>query len=235
MTVYTIIKGEPLFGNEKLIRGKSYLTYDAKLIMLIPVIFFNSKITSKTGFFHDIIYVGDKMKKDDNKIKWFLTVCIMSFILSIMMSLVSETVIPKINIIFGIIIILVFIFISIIFDMIGVAITAAQETPFHSMASKKVKGSKHSVILLKNADKLASICNDVVGDVCGVVSGSAGVLVAVSISSMFNLNQSVIVLITTALIASLTITGKALGKSTAIKNSEKITFRVGKFINFFKK
>ena len=171
----------------------------------------------------------------NNNIKWLLTVCIMSFVLSILMSLTSETLIPKINVIFGIIIILAFIFISIIFDMIGVAITAQDETPFHSMASKKVKGSKHSVKLLKNADKLASICNDVIGDVCGVVSGSAGVLVATTLAAKFNLNQSLIVLITTALIASLTITGKAFGKTTAIKNSEKITFRVGKILNFFKK
>ena len=119
--------------------------------------------------------------------------------------------------------------------MIGVAITAQDETPFHSMASKKVKGSKHSVKLLKNSDKLASICNDVVGDVCGVVSGSAGVLVASSVASKCNLNSSFVVLITTAIIASLTITGKAYGKTIAIKNSESITFRVGKILNFFKK
>ena len=175
------------------------------------------------------------MKKNNNRFTWLITVCALSFCLSIVMSLTSETLIPKINIFFGIIVILVFIFISIIFDMIGVAITAAEEKPFHSMASKKVKGSSHSVKLLKNSDKLASICNDVIGDVCGVVSGSAGELVASTISSKYNLNASFVVLITTALIASLTITGKAFGKTTAIKNSESITFKVGKFLNLFKK
>ena len=173
--------------------------------------------------------------KKNSRFMWLITVCGLSFCLSIIMSLTSESLIPKINIVFGIIVILAFIFISIIFDMIGVAITAAEEKPFHSMASKKVKGSQHSVKLLKNSDKLASICNDVIGDVCGVVSGSAGVLVATSISNKFNLNVSFVILITTALIASLTITGKAFGKTTAIKNSESITFKVGKFINFFKK
>ena len=173
--------------------------------------------------------------KNNNKFTWLITVCALSFSLSIIMSLTSETVIPKINVVFGILIILLFIFISIIFDMIGVAITAAEEKPFHSMASKKVKGSHHSVKLLKNSDKLASICNDVVGDVCGVVSGSAGVLVANTIALNFNLNVSFVVLITTAVIASLTITGKAYGKTIAIKNSESITFKVGKFLNIFKK
>lgn len=174
-------------------------------------------------------------KKKSDRFKWLLTVCILSFILSIIFSFTSEMVIPNINIVFGIIVILIFILISIVFDMIGVAITAAEEKPFHSMASKKVKGSKHSVILLKNSDKLASICNDVIGDVCGVVSGSAGMLVASSIAKEFNLNSSFVVLIVTALIASLTITGKAFGKSKAIENSEEITFKVGKILNFFKK
>ncbi len=175
-----------------------------------------------------------KTKKND-RLRWLFTVCILSFILSIIFSCASETIIPNINILFGILVIILFILISIIFDMIGVAITAAEETPFHSMASKKVKGSKHSVILLKNSDKLASICNDVIGDVCGVVSGSAGMLVASSISTKFNLNASLVVLLVTAIIASLTITGKAFGKTKAIKNSEAITLKVGKFLNFFKK
>lgn len=174
-------------------------------------------------------------KKKNDRFKWLITVCILSFILSIIFSFTSETLIPRINIIFGIIVILLFILISIIFDMIGVAITAAEEKPFHSMASKKVKGSKHSVLLLKNSDKLASICNDVIGDVAGVVSGSAGMLVASELARNFNLNQSLTVLLVTAIIASITITGKAYGKTKAIKNSEAITFKVGKFLNFFKK
>lgn len=176
-----------------------------------------------------------KKNKKENKIKWIITVMIVSFILSIIFSTLSESIIPNINIIFGIIVILLFIFIGIVFDMIGVAITAAEEKPFHSMASKKVKGSKNSVRLLKNSDKLASICNDVIGDVCGVVSGSAGMLVASTIAEILNINTSISVLVVTAIIASLTIGGKAIGKSSAIKNSEAITFRVGKILNFFSK
>lgn len=173
--------------------------------------------------------------KKESKFKWIITVLLLSFGLSILMSLGSNMVIPKINIYFGVVIILVFIFISIIFDMIGVAITAAEERPFHSMASKKVKGSSHSVRLLKNSDKLASICNDVIGDVCGVVSGSAGVLVANTLADKLNKDVSIVVLITTAVIASLTITGKAIGKGIAINNSESITFTVGKVVSIFKK
>lgn len=176
-----------------------------------------------------------KNKKKKNRAKWIITVMIISFILSLIFSSLSESVIPNINIIFGIFIIIIFIGIGIIFDMIGVAITAANETPFHSMASKKVKGSKHSVMLLKNSDKLASICNDVIGDVCGVVSGGAGILVANNLANSFKINSSLSVLIITAIIASITIGGKAIGKSVAIRNSESITFKVGKILNIFKR
>lgn len=176
----------------------------------------------------------NKNKKNEN-FKWIITVIIVSFILSIVFSLLSETIIPNINIAFGIILIFVFIFIGIIFDMIGVAITAAEEKPFHSMASKRVKGSKNSIKLLKNSDKLASICNDVIGDVAGVVSGGAGILVANSIAKSLSINSSLCVLLVTAVIASLTIGGKAIGKKAAIDNSEAITFRVGKILNFFNK
>lgn len=169
------------------------------------------------------------------KTKWLLTVLLISFILSIVMSITSEGLIPKVNVVIGIIIILLFIFIAVIFDMIGVAITAQEETPFHSMASKKIKGSTNSVRLLKNSDKIASICNDVVGDVCGVVSGSAGVLVANTISESFDINKSIVVLVTTAIIASLTITGKAYGKTIAINNSKSITEKVGKVLHRFQK
>ena len=166
---------------------------------------------------------------------WLITVLFLSFALSMGMSLLSEGVIPKINVYLGILIILLFIFISVIFDMIGVAITAQDETPFNSMASKKIKGSSHSVKLIKNSDKLASICNDVVGDVCGVVSGSAGMMVAASLVDKIKINPSLLVLLVTSIIASLTITSKALGKTIAIKNSKTITERVGKVINIFKK
>ncbi|WDC83794.1 hypothetical protein PL321_14940 [Caloramator sp. mosi_1] len=69
------------------------------------------------------------------------------------------------------------IFVGIIFDIIGVAVTAAEEAPFHSLASRKVKGAKTAVKLIRNADKVSNFCNDVIGDICGVVSGAAGAII----------------------------------------------------------
>ena len=69
-------------------------------------------------------------------------------------------------------ILLVIVMVGIIFDIIGVAVTSADEKPFHSMAARKVPGSQEAIKLLRNAERVSSICNDVVGDICGVVSGT---------------------------------------------------------------
>ena len=154
-----------------------------------------------------------KKKKRNN---WPLIVTILAFTISLLFSFMSESIMPKVGIIVGIMILILFIFIGIIFDMIGVAVTSSNEEPLHAMSSKKIKGAKKAVSFKKNADKVSSFCNDVIGDICGIISGSAGVSVARGLASTFNLNIFYTGLIVTALIAALTIGGKALCKRIAI-------------------
>ena len=111
-----------------------------------------------------------KKKKEIVDHKWIIKIVISSFIISVIFTLISETVIPNVGIYMGIILTLIFILIGVIFDMIGVAVTTADEAQFHSMATKRVKGANMAIKLKINADKVASFCNDVVGDICGIVS-----------------------------------------------------------------
>ena len=120
-----------------------------------------------------------------------------------------------------------------IIDIIGVAVTSADEKIFHSMSARKVKGAKLAVKFKKNADKLSSFCNDVIGDVCGIISGSAGAIIAATLSVKFSLSAFLVSLIVTASIAALTIGGKAMGKSIAINKSNIILYRFAKFISIF--
>ena len=166
-----------------------------------------------------------KKKKRNN---WPLIVTILAFTISLLFSFMSESVMPKVGIIVGIMILILFIFIGIIFDMIGVAVTSSNEEPLHAMSSKKIKGAK-------NADKVSSFCNDVIGDICGIISGSAGVSVAKGLASTFNLNIFYTGLIVTALIAALTIGGKAFCKRIAIDNNHKIVYMTAKVISKFEK
>lgn len=168
--------------------------------------------------------------------KWITTVTLLAFFISLTFSLFSESIIPNANSIIAIIIILLFIGIGIMFDMIGIAITVADIQTFNSMAAKQVKGAKLAIKLIKNSEKASSFCNDVIGDICGIISGSAGVALASIIASRFNFNLLVVSLLITATIAALTIGGKATGKATAINKSTLILFQFSKFIsNFCKK
>ena len=128
----------------------------------------------------------------------------------------------------------VFILFGILFDIIGIAVTAASETPFHSMAAHREKGAAESLRLIKNADKVSSICNDVVGDIVGIISGATGALIAERLMNGLNAESLLFPLLITAAVTGLTVGGKAAGKAFAFNNSTGIVLRVGKLIHFIR-
>ena len=113
-------------------------------------------------------------------------------------------------------------------DMIGVAVLSCEEASFHAKASRKIKGSKECIKLIKKANKTSSICNDVIGDICGIVSGSISASLVVLL-----LDTPLMAILLTAIVSSLTVGGKAIGKRIAIEYAEDIVFIVGKFLNKF--
>jgi CBS domain containing-hemolysin-like protein len=127
------------------------------------------------------------------------------------------------------------ILIGIVFDIIGVSVTAAEEQPFHSMAARKRPEAHIAIRLLRMADRVSSFCNDVVGDICGVISGSAAAVIAArAVTGEQEIVTTVMQLGMSALVAGLTIGGKALGKSVAMGNSIEIVHTAAKVIYFFK-
>ena len=165
--------------------------------------------------------------KSKQNIKWILLITSLTFVISMIFSYLSETILKKSNIVIELLVLLTVILIGIIFDMIGVAVTTCAEYPFHAMASRKIKGAKTAIKLIKNKDKVSSFCNDVIGDICGIVSGTAGVIIATSIAK----DSIICSLLITATISSLTIGGKALGKKVAVNKSESITKIVSKILS----
>lgn len=162
--------------------------------------------------------------------KWIGQVTLMAFILSLALSFVSDTVIPNVATIASIVVLILFIALGIVFDMVGVSVTVSDPKVFNSMASKKIKGAKTALLMIKNNSKVSSFCNDVVGDICGIISGGAGITIGTSIASMSGTNSVIINLIITSLIASITIGGKALGKSHAINRANSILYKFAKII-----
>ena len=170
-----------------------------------------------------------KEKKEESKLKWPLQAFGLTFGLSGVVSFVSNNGIQKLNIFASIIILIAVIFIGIIFDIIGVAVTVAEEGHFHAKATKKAKGAKTSLKLIKNASKVANICADVIGDICGVVSGAISAMIALKISNTYNVSSNIQFLVS-ALVASITVSGKAIGKNIANSESTQIVDMVGKIL-----
>ena len=101
------------------------------------------------------------------------------------------------------------------------------------MAARKVPGAQDAIKLLRNAERVSSICNDVVGDICGVVSGSASATIAAQVLNHFEFGwPQVVSLVMSALVAGLTVGGKAIGKTFAMNSCTKIIGFVGKLLYF---
>ena len=175
----------------------------------------------------------EKIKKEKIHVKWVLLIVGIAFLLSFLLSAIANLLIPNLSLIFGITLILLFIFLNILLDTIGVAVTVADEAVFHSMNSRRVKGASLAVRFKKNADRVSTFCCDVVGDVCGVISGSAGTAITAILVNDFHTNLLFTGLFVTAIISSLTIGGKAIGKSIAINKSDIILYEFAKVLSIF--
>ena len=175
-----------------------------------------------------------KNKKESSNMKWVIQSFVITFILSVIFSYISTNGVSNLSLIPAILILIFVIFLGIIFDIIGVAVTVANEYEFHAKATKKVEGSKNSIKLIKNAPKVANICADVIGDICGVLSGAISALIAIKITNEIQLPFN-IQFILSALVSALTVSGKAFGKGIANKNSTAIVHKVGIILNKFSK
>ena len=174
-------------------------------------------------------------RKERNKtIRWVVTIFFVTIFVSGMISMISDEIMAASSIPVAFVILLAIVLIGIAFDIVGVAVTSADEKPFHSMAARKVPGAHEAIRLLRNAERVSSICNDVVGDICGVVSGSASATIAVQILQNFEFSwPQAVSLVMSALVAGLTVGGKAVGKTFAIGSCTKIVHFVGRLIHKF--
>ena len=175
---------------------------------------------------------SDASKKERSRtIRWVVTVFFVTLAVSGMISLISDEVMASSGLLAAFAILLGIVFLGIIFDIIGMAVATASEKPFHSMAARKVPGAQEAIRLLRNAERVSSICNDVVGDICGVVSGSASATIAVQVMQYFTFStKQVIPLAMSAMVAGLTVGGKAIGKTFAVHSCTNIVYGVGKLL-----
>ena len=174
--------------------------------------------------------MADSNSKDKKKSKkqssWPLRVFLLAVALSAVMSFFSSTALEGAGYMVTLLVLAMFIALGIIFDMVGVAVTA-----FRSMAAHKEKGGREAIRLLQNANQVSSVCNDVVGDICGIVSGSTAAVIVTQLQRDLSTTSVLISIGVTALISGITIGGKALGKSVAINDCTKVVYRVARIMN----
>ena len=175
-----------------------------------------------------------KRKKKNSHIRWIVTVFFVAVVISSTISFFSSTVLEGAGLVEAFLVLLLIVALGIVFDIIGVAVTAADEKPFHSMASRKVPEAGEALKLIRNAGRVSSFCNDVIGDICGVISGSASATIAVRVWSMHpGMQKLAVTLSMSALAAGLTVGGKACGKSFAIGSSTTVVRTAATILHFF--
>ena len=179
---------------------------------------------------------NSQKRKQTKRWKWYVTIVVLTVCISASFSFLSNLLLSNSGMVVAFALLLTIILIGVLFDMVGVAVTAADERPFHAMAAKKVPGASKAIWLLRNADKVASFCNDVVGDICGIVSGAASAVIAVEVVKNFSLHwDSVVKLVMSAMVAGLTVGGKAAGKSVAMGQCTKIVFAAARVLSVFQR
>lgn len=165
-------------------------------------------------------------------IRWVVTIFIVTILISATISFASNQIMSNSPTWVAFIILFAIVLVGIIFDIIGMAVASADEKPFHSMAARKVPGALEAIKLLRNAERVSSICNDVIGDICGVVSGSASAAIAAQVLQNLTFSYpQMITLLMSALVAGLTVGGKAIGKTFAINSCTVIVHLAGKVIH----
>ena len=167
--------------------------------------------------------------------KYIIFVGLVSFTIAAIFFSLSEFLSQTLNsLTLSFIFLIIIILTGILADIVGTAVAASNETPFHAKSSKRVKGARECVYLIRNADRVANICCDVVGDIAGTVSGALGIALALQIITLWQeINHFTLNMMLTALIAALTVGGKGFGKKIALSRPNEVIFFAGRVIAAF--
>ncbi len=180
-----------------------------------------------------------KIKESNNfkgtDYKWVVLITFWTFVTSMLLTLFADSVMPRAHIGVAAAILMTFISAGIFFDIIGLAVATASEPPFHSMSSRRVSGARQAIRLIRNAEKVSNFCNDVVGDISGIISGSTTAAIVARVVNAYGMESIFISLLFTGIVAALTVGGKAVGKGYAIKNANAVTYQVGLLWHYFRK
>jgi CBS domain containing-hemolysin-like protein len=155
---------------------------------------------------------------------------LLTFFLSLMLTYVAEVFLQGLVVYFAFFVLLVVILIGVIADMVGFAAVAADPAPLNAKAANKVLGARQAVRMIRNADQVAVFCSDVMGDIASTLAGAMGAVIVFRLITQHHLVSNWYTIVMTALVAAVTVCGKALGKGIALQEASEIMFRLGRVV-----
>jgi CBS domain containing-hemolysin-like protein len=173
-------------------------------------------------------YIKRPRRPQPSSARWIIKIVGWAFVISMILSLVSGSLIPRMNIIFALLILLSFIALGVFFDILGLSVATASSKPFHSMAARRVKGAAQSLRLLKNPERITSFCADVVGDIAGIISGATASVIVTRLAEDQSVSNIVLQVFLSAVVSTLTIGGKAFGKTISLRHNTVIVTHMGR-------
>ena len=173
--------------------------------------------------------------RSKQNIFWIISISLVSFLLSLVLSLFSELFLNSSNIFLAIFVLCCFMSLNIFSDMIGLAITSCQTNKIKKLNISQ-KEKTMCIFLIKNSDKVSSILCDVIGDACGILCGAGASILAIILSNMAGISSILFGVLISSVVVCLTVLIKAVTKNYAINNSLKIVRLCSKIIlKFIKK
>lgn len=153
----------------------------------------------------------------------------LTFGTALIVSPLSESATRVLSLPAAVVIVVIIVAVGVAFDVIGVAAAAADEAPFHAMAAKRRRGARAALALVRHADRVSAVANDVVGDVAGTLAGAAGAAVAARLGAWFDGFGLDLVLapVVLAVVAGLMVGGKAACKGFALREHRRVLLNLG--------
>ena len=183
-------------------------------------------------------------KRKRKPLNWAVKITIITFLIAFFMGMFADVLSKNLSFFPALLVLIFIVLVGIVADMAGIAIATADEKTINAMAARKMGGAKEALSLLKNAEKATNIFNDVIGDIAGIVSGATSATIGIYLVTMvtefleqgnFQLGQFLLLSLLSALVAALTVGGKAAGKKYAMKNAANIVYFVGKTAYYLKR
>ncbi len=163
---------------------------------------------------------------------WLWRIVIWTFFLSISFNVISQALLGGLGLFGSLLVLIVIVLVGVTFDTVGIAAAVARQAPLNARAAKKLPGARQALSLSLNSDRVATFCNDVVGDIAGIISGAAAAGIMFSLADGAYRGNTYINIALTSLVAVLTVGGKGFGKHLAMNNATEILSFVGKVLYY---